>query len=329
MRDFGSSLGTMRRRDAVVGLAALFTPRLAHAEATAVRRVGILVLGNPPPELLLRTLREALRGRGYEEGRNIAFVPRSAEGNADRLQDAARELVRLRVDVVVAWQTPAVAAAKAATRTIPIVMAGAADPVGNGFIASHARPGGNITGISGAGGEVFGKGLELLREAVPKARRFAVLANATDPFTPAFLRLLQASARAARVEVNEARVNPADDLRGAFAGFMRLPADGLIVQPSLVGPKVADLALEHRLPSVSGFRSYAERGGLMSYSLHQRENFVQTARYVDLILKGANPAELPVAAATKFELVINLGTAKRLGLEVPPSLLIRADELIE
>lgn len=329
MQSFGSLLGAMRRRDAIVALAALLAPRLARAETAAVRRVGILVLGNPPPELLLRTLRDALRARGYEEGRNIAFVLRSAEGRAERLQDAARELVRLGVDVVVAWQTPAVAAAKAATRTIPIVMAGAADPIGNGFIASHARPGGNITGVSGAGGEVFGKGLELLREAVPKARRFAVLANATDPFTPAFLRLLQTSARAARVEIHEARVNPADDLRGAFAGFARLPADGLVVQPSLVGPKVADLASEYRLASVSGFRAYAERGGLMSYSLHQRENFVQTARYVDLIFKGAKPGELPVAAATRFELVINLRTAKRLGIEMPPSLLIRADELIE
>jgi putative ABC transport system substrate-binding protein len=241
----------------------------------------------------------------------------------------ASELVRLKVDIIVAWQTPATAAAKAATREIPIVMAGAADPIGNGFIASHSRPGGNITGMSGAGGEVFGKGVELLREVVPRARRFAVLANAVDPFSPAFERLLETSAHGQGVQLLVNKVHPSDDLRRVFTEFARLRVDGLIIQPSLLSQAVADLALQHRLPSIAGFRAFAENGGLMSYSGNQAEYFEQAARYVDLILRGAKPAALPAAHATKFELVINLKTAKALGIVVPQTLLIRADELIE
>lgn len=319
----------MRRRDTVAAaLAALALPRIVWGQGKRPL-VGVLVLGNPPPELLLRVFRDALRKRGYVEDRNIAFAVRSAGGSAARLPELAAELVRLGADIIVTWQTPATAAAKAATRTIPIVMAGAADPVGNGFIASHARPGGNITGISGAGGEVFGKGVELLREVLPRARRFAVLANAADPFTAAFVRLITASAQGAGVQVLVSKVQPSEDLHAVFGRFARSQVDGLIVQPSLVGPAVAALALSHRLPSMSGFRTFAESGGLMSYSLHQAENFEQAARYVDLILKGARPADLPAANATKFELVINLRTAKALGIAIPQTLLIRADDLIE
>lgn len=319
----------MRRRDTVAAaVAALALPRIVWGQGKRPL-VGVLVLGSPPPDLLLQVFRDALRKRGYVEDRNIAYAVRSAGGRAERLPELAVELVRLGADIIVTWQTPATAAAKAATRTIPIVMAGAADPVGNGFIASHARPGGNITGISGAGGEVFGKGVELLREVLPRARRFAVLANAADPFTAAFVRLVTASAQGAGVQVLVSRVRLSDDLAAVFGRFAKAPVDGLIVQPSLVGPAVAALALSHRLPAMSGFRTFAESGGLMSYSLHQAENFEQAARYVDLILKGAKPADLPAANATKFELVINLRTAKALGIAIPQTLLIRADDLIE
>ena len=310
-------------------LIALAPNAAARAQPAKAPLIGVLVLGSPPPDLLLRVFREGLRKRGYVEGKNIALAVRSADGRAERLPDAAAELVRLRVNIIVAWQTPAVAAARRATGDIPIVMAGAADPVGNGFIASLARPGGNVTGMTGSGTEIYRKGLELLRETVPTARSFGVLANATDPFTPVYLRQLEEHARTAALELHVAKVRPSDDLREAFARFAKARLQGLIVQPSLLSPAIAVLALQHRLPSISGFREFAEGGGLMSYASNQAEMFDQAARYVDLILKGRVPAELPVAQASRFELVINLKTAKALRLEVPSLLLVRADELIE
>lgn len=319
------------RRQLVVAIAAAAAgwPVVARAQPKNMPLVGVLVLGNPPPDLLLRVFREGLRKRGYVEGRNITLAVRSAEGRAERLLEAARELVRLRADIIVAWQTPAVSAAKQATRDIPIVMAGAGDPIGNGFITSLSRPGGNITGMAGGGADLLGKTIELLREMVPTARRIAVLANAIDPYTLIFVRVLQENAQAAAVELHFANIHPSDDLDRVFAAFAKARLQGLIVQPSLLRPLVADLALRNRLPSISGFRAFAESGGLMSYSTNQAQIFDQAARYVHLILKGNAPAELPVALATEYELVINLKTAKALGLTIPPSLVLRADEVIE
>ena len=245
------------------------------------------------------------------------------------LPEAAAELVRRKVDVIVAWQTPAVTAAKQATSEIPIVMAGAGDPVATGLVASLSRPGGNVTGMSGMGADMAVKTFELIREVIPSARRVAVLAAATDPFTTPFLAQLELAARALGIEMQPIMLRPGEEFDAAFEDMRRKQVDAVIIQPPLLRKAAVDLALQHRLPSFSITPLLPATGGLMSYSSNQVDQFRAAAVYVDKILKGAKPADLPVAQPTKFELVINLKTAKALGLEVPPMLLARADEVIE
>jgi putative ABC transport system substrate-binding protein len=310
----------------MLGAAAAAGAAAARAQPR-IPRIGALFVGNPKPAW--RLFRDGLRALGYVEGQTVRFELRTAGGDSGRLSALADELVRLQVDLVVAFQTPAVAAAKQATRDIPIVMATSGDPVANRLVASLARPGGNITGMASATAELGGKTLELLRELLPTARRVAVLANATDPFTTPFLEHIGRGARAVGIAVQPLTVRDATDFDAAFAAMRREGADAFIHQPSLPRKRAVELGLQHRLPSISPSRPWAETGGLMSYAADLDAQLRQAATYVDRVLKGAKPADLPVAQPTKFELVVNARTAKALGLALPASLVDRADEVIE
>jgi putative ABC transport system substrate-binding protein len=276
---------------------------------------------------------QGLRELGYVEGQNIIIERRSAAGKLDRLPALAEELVRLNVDILVAASTPAVEAAKNATTTIPIVMASAADPVASGFVASLARPGGNITGVSNIMPELVGKRLELLREILPKLSRVAFLADAGDPAHRLFVKEAREAAGSFGIEVQPLVIATPEEIGGAFSAMGKGMAGALIVQPLFVGTlgqgqRIADLALKHRVPTVSDLSAFAEAGGLISYGINPTVLYRRAALYVDKILKGTKPAELPVEQPTKFELVINLKTAKQIGLPVPPNVLARADRVI-
>lgn len=318
----------MKRREFIylVGSAVAW-PVATRAQQGKVPVIGGLILANPEP--VWNMLRDGLRELGYIEGQSIRFEFRSADGKPGILPELAAELVRLKVDLIVAAQTPAVQAAKDATREIPIVMATAGDPVGTGLISSLARPGGNITGNSATTSELGAKTLEIIREMLPSARRVAVLANATDPFTKSFVDQIETGGRTVGLVIQTIPVSGADEFEVAFLAMIKEQADAVIVQPSLPHKRALNLALKHRLPPVSPSRLFALEGGLMAYSASQRDMYRRAAVYVDRILKGAKPAELPVEQPTVFELVINLKTAKALGLTVPPTLLARADEVIE
>ena len=289
--------------------------------------VGYLILANPEPSF--GYFKAGLKKLGYVEGRNIQIEFRSAEGKSERLAGLAAELVRLKVDILVAAQTPAITAAKQATRQIPIVMAGSGDPVGTGLIASLARPGGNITGTTGIGADMGAKTLELIREVTPSAKRVGVLANATDPFTKPFLGQLQRAGRAMAIEISPAMIRNTADFDTAYLGLVKQRMDGVIVQPSLPRRIAAELALKHRLPAVSPAGPFPDEGGLLSYSASLADLHREAAVYVDKILKGAKPADMPVQQPTKFELIVNLKTAKALGIKIPQSILLRADRVIE
>ena len=281
-------------------------------------------------------IRLALREFGYIEGQNIITEYRYVEGNFDRFAELAAELVRLRVDViVVSGGDPAIRAAKNATKTIPIVMGGGGSPpVEAGHVESLARPGGNVTGITNLGGELGGKRLELLKEAVPKLTSVAVL---YDPANPASIlavkELLPAPARALKLTLQAWEVRAAEDFEKVFAAMNKQHPDGLYVPggPLLFanGKRIGGFALKSRLPSIYFRREFVDAGGLMSYGSDLAESYRRVAYYVDRILKGAKPADLPVEQPTKFELVINLKTAKQIGLTIPQSMLYRADKVIK
>jgi putative ABC transport system substrate-binding protein len=235
----------------------------------------------------------------------------------------------MNVDLIVASETPAVHAAKQATTTIPIVMAPAGDPLGTGLVASLSRPGGNVTGLSAATAELAGKSLELIREVLPSARRVAALADPGNPFSKSFLEQIHLSAPSAKVEIVVVNVRAAEEFEAGFAEMVRQRAEAVIVQPTLPRKPAIDLALKHRLPSVSGNRAFADGGGLMTYAGSLADRYRNAAGYVDRILKGAKPADLPVQQPVKFELVVNQKTAKALGLTIPATLLARADDVIE
>jgi putative tryptophan/tyrosine transport system substrate-binding protein len=321
----------MKRRAFItlLGGAAATWPFAARAQQPVMPTIGALVIGNTDPEEFWRVFRQGLRDLGYVEGQNIRFEFRSAEGQANRLPELAAELVRLKVDVIVTWFTPPTQAAKQATRQIPIVMADAGDPVGMGLVASLARPGGNVTGIAGMTAELSGKCIELIREMLPAARRVTALASATDPFSKPFLEQVQLGGEATGTTINPIKISSREEFEAAFAAMEKERPDAVIVQPSLPSKRAAELALKHRVPAVSVPRRFAEEGGLMSYSPRIADLYRKAAVYVDKILKGAQPADLPLEQPTIFELVINLKTAKALGLTVPPIFLARADELIE
>jgi putative ABC transport system substrate-binding protein len=274
----------------------------------------------------VKGLRDGLLAAGYGEDR-IRLEVQTAGGVASRLPQLADELVRRKVDVIVAFQTPAATAAKQATGKIPIVMAGVGDPVGTGLVASLSRPEGNVTGSTAGVVETAGKLVELIREVMPAAQRFAVLANETDPFTGPYLAENDRVGRHIGLEMEAILVRPADPLEAAFQKMTDKRVDAVIIQGSLVRQAAIDLATRHRLPSLSANATVPRSGGLISYSAGAF--FRETAAYVDKLLKGAKPADLPVSFPSKFDLIVNLQTAKALGLTIPPIMLARADEVIE
>ena len=289
--------------------------------------IGVLVTANPEP--FWTRMQESLRELGYLEGKNVRFEFRNASGKQELLNGLAEELVRLNVDLIVVRLTPAAFAARKATTMLPIVMASVADPVGAGLVASLSRPGGNITGLSGTTAELGAKIIELIREMMPTAQRAGVLVNATDPFSKTFLEQVERGGQSLGIAIQPHIVEAEAGFEAAMEAMVRDRADAIIVQPSLPLKKAIDLALKHKLISISPIPAFSEAGGLMSYSANQSDIYRNLAIYIDRVLKGAKPSELPVLQPTRYELVINLKTAKSLGIAVPPALLARADEVIE
>ena len=321
----------MKRRQFItlIGGAVVGLPLAVRAQQPKVPTVGVLVVGSPGSEQFGRLLREGMRELGYIEGQNIRYEFRSDEGKINRLPELAAELVRLKVDIIVTWFTPPALAAKQATREIPIVIALAGNPVENGLVETLDRPGGNVTGMSGVGAELASKSVELIQELLSSARRVAALANALDPFSGPFLEQIRRGGQATGVTIDAVMIRGAEELEAAFQAMEQKRPDAIIVQASLPAKRVAELALRYRLPSVGIIRAFVEQGGLMTYSFAEADMYRQAAIYVDKILKGARPADLPVQQPTKFELSINLKTAKALGITVPRELLARADQVIE
>src|SRR5215216_3517998 len=311
----------LKRRQFItlLGGAAAVWPFPVRAQQLKVPTIGALVIGNISPEQFWREFRQGLRDLGYVEGQNIRFELRSAEGHLDRLPELAAELVRLKVDIIVTWFTPTALAAKQATHEIPIVMAETGDPVGTGLVASLPRPGGNVTGMAAVTAELAGKTVQLIRDMLPAARRVTALANATDPFSKPFLEQIKLGGEATGTTINPVRISSSEEFETAFASMEKDRPDAIIVQPSLPSKRAADLALKHRVPAVSVPRWFAEQGGLMAYSPRYVDLFRKAAVYVDKILKGAKPADLPVEQPTHFDLVFNMKTAKALGIDVPPT----------
>ena len=328
---------TARITRLAIGIAVLLltAPLATDAQQrSTVPRIGYLDQGsvarNRP---YLEAFRQGLRDLGWVEGQNIAIEARFAEGKTDQLSRLVAELVRLKVNVIVTSTTPAALAAKQATTTIPIVIGFAADPVGSGIVASLARPGGNITGWTHLGLELRAKYLEFLKEAVPEATRFGVLWNPTNQVHKPSLKVIEDAARRLQVELHLVGVQDPREFEGSFSALVGKRVQALVVFPDGMflaqKPLIIALAARSRFPAMYGVSEYAEAGGLMAYGANLSDMHRLGAAFVDKILKGAKPADLPVEQPTKFELVINLKTAKALGLTIPPSLLLRAGHVIE
>ena len=319
-----------------LSLLALGAPLATEAQAPPKEpRVGYLSIGSasdPRRVAIYEAFRQSLRDRGYIENRNISIESRFAEGNYDQLPGLAAELVRRRVDVIAAYSTPAAKAALGATKSIPIVMSGVVDPVASGLVVGLARPGGNATGLSLMAPEIVGKQMQLLKELIPSVSRIAVLWNPTNPSGAPQLQEAEVAARALKVQLQPLEARSGNDLDKAFAAMTRVRADGMIVVVDGVfidsRIRLARLAEKAHLPAVYGLREHVEVGGLMFYGASPVDQARRAATLVDKILKGAKPGDLPVEQPTEFELVINLKTARALGLSVPQSVLVRADEII-
>jgi ABC-type uncharacterized transport system substrate-binding protein len=301
-------------------------------QASRVYRIGLLTT-HSAQATRVEPLRAGLRDLGYVEGQNIVIEYRWAEGKYDRFPDLAAELVRLKVDIIVTGGTPSTQAAMQATKTIPIVMVGTGDPLRTGLIASLARPGGNVTGLTQLGAEVAGKRLQILKDTVPNVSRVAFLRNRASPAHVPYFNELQAAARGLRLTLQSVEVQEPYEFERAFAEMMRERPDALIVTADAIHQLrqawIVEFAAKRRLPALYQLKEYVEAGGLMSYGASITDNYRRAATYVDKILKGAKPSDLPVEQPTKFELVINLKTAKALGLTIPQTLLLRADQVIE
>ena len=329
-------MSDLRRREFItlLGGTAVAWPLAARAQPSGkTYRIGFL----GPTSYAERkrdvdALRSGLRQLGYEEGRNIVIHYRWAEGRYDRLAELAAELVKLNVDVIVTASTPGALAAKQATSTIPIVMAAVGDPVAAGIVASLARPSGNLTGLTFFFAEICAKRVELIKEAIPTLTRVAVLVNPANPSHLVALPVMQDMASALGVELVSADAKGRDDIAAAIATLATRRAQGLVAidDPVLISTarQIASLALQNSLPMI-GFKPYAEAGALLEYGVDLADLYSRSAAFVDKILKGTSPANLPIERAVKFEVVVNLKTAKALGIEVPTSLLLRANEVIE
>ena len=326
----------LRRRQFItlLGGAAAAWPLAAHAQqAGKLPTIGFLGATPSAESQRLAAFVQRLRELGRTENRTITIEYRWAEGREERFAEIAAEFARLKVDVIVTVTTPASLAAKQATAVIPIVFAAVSDPVGTGLVASLARPGGNVTGLANQISDTGGKKLELLREVVPGLRRLAIMANVGNPASVLEMGEAQATARTLGLEVITSEIRRAEDIVPAFEALKGDRADALYLSPDQLmntnRTRINILAVGARLPTMNGSREYVEAGGLMSYGTNLPDQFRRAADYVDKILRGTKPGDIPVEQPTKFDLVINLTTAKALGLEVPPTLLARADEVIE
>jgi putative ABC transport system substrate-binding protein len=323
----------------VLAFSLILVPLAAEAQPTKVARLGYLVTGSlESPEVRVRrdAFRTGLRELGYVEGQNIVIEYRGAEGKIERLRGLATELTRLKVDLIMAVATPAARAAQQATSAIPIVATAMGDPVRDGLVASLARPGGNVTGTTFLGPELVPKRLELLKQALPRVSRVAGLWHPgafSEGTMRDMLKETEAAARTLGVQLQLVAVRGPDEFDRAFSTMISERAEALLVFPSTMlfaeGKRIVDLAAKHRLPSMFNAREFVDLGGLIAYGASLSDLNRRAATYVDKILKGAKPADLPVEQPTKFELVVNLKTAKALGLTIPQSLVLRADEVIQ
>jgi putative tryptophan/tyrosine transport system substrate-binding protein len=324
-----------RRRFLLTSLAgALAAPLAAEPQPARIYRIGVLhPLSSADATPHLEAFRQGLRQLGDVEGQSVAIESRYAYAQADRLPDLAVELVRSKVDIILAVNNPAIAAAQRATTTTPIVMAGATDPVGAGFVTALARPGGRITGLSSQFGEAGGKRLQLLREAIPNVSRVAVLWDPTEPGRRAEVSVIEAAARGLKMPLQILEARSPQDIDIAFTAMTREHAGAVLAQGTsmLFGQRarIAEHAAQRHLPSMCALKEYVEAGCLMSYAVSLTDSFRRAASFVHKIRAGAAPGDLPVEQPTKFEMVINLKTAKALELTIPPSLLARADQIIE
>jgi putative tryptophan/tyrosine transport system substrate-binding protein len=323
----------MRRREFItlLGGAAAAWPIAARAQqGERMRRIGVLA---SLPLAPLQSFSRKLREHGYVEGRNLQLESRFAEGRDDRFPALAAELAALHVDIIVTWGTPAAIAAKQATGTIPIVMGAIGDPVSVGVVSNLARPEGNITGFAAQNVELEVKRLELLKDLLPGLSRVGILGNTSNPFLDVLLRRLRPMAEQLRITLELIEVRNSDEVAGALLRLERARPDGVLISPDILlltrRAEIAESLIRSKLPAVYPFREYAPAGGLVVHGANLAVLFERAAGYVDRILKGSKPADLPVQLATEFELIINLRTAKALGLTVPPTLLARADEVIE
>jgi putative ABC transport system substrate-binding protein len=329
----------MNRRKllAVLGLWLAAAPLASFAQQQGkIWRVGFLALRHVDfvdTDFYYGSFRQGMRELGYVEGRNLAIEWRSAEGKAERLPGLAAELVQLKVDVIVTAGTAATGVAQKATATIPIVIAIANDPVGSGFVKSLSHPGANITGLSNLTVDISPKTLEIMLSIVPRLSHVAVLVNPTNSAHAAILKSTQAAAQKLNIKVLPAEARTPQEIERAFSAMARERAGAVIIVIDAFfvqqGRQIADLAAKHRLPSMSGSREYVEAGGLMSYGQNLADNYRRAATYVDKILKGARPGDLPVEQPTTFELFISRKAAKALGITIPQSILVRADKVIE
>jgi putative ABC transport system substrate-binding protein len=314
-------------------LAATFTA--AAQSPGKLHRIGYIQTATPDEQAhLTKAFEEGLRELGYVEGRNIVLERRFAWGKQERLPELAAELVNLNVDVIVTGANPVIAAVKKATTTIPVVMAASRDPVGSGFIASLARPGGNVTGLTNdPSPEIHAKRLEFLKAALPQATRIALLWNPVPPSAATYRNIIEEAARTLGMSVQVVEIRGRDEFEGAFAAIARGRADAVVVDSDPVfftaRAQLVGLATKYKLPAVYQAREFVVIGGLMSYGDIVAYRFRRAAAYVDKILKGAKPGELPVEQSAKFEFVVNLKAAQQLGLALPPSVLLRADEVIQ
>jgi len=326
----------MHRRAFVASLTGgLLAAPLAAEGQPKVTKIGLLDYAAPDQARIMwwNALRDRLRELGYMEGQNLVYESRWAEGQVARLADLAGELVKAKVDIIATAGTEAALAAKRATSSVPIVMATGVDPVEVGLVGALARPGGNVTGVTSMQNEVAAKRVELFRQLLPRASRIAILFDAGNHASELLVRHTEAGATSLRVTLQKVSVRSLKEADAAFSVMKQdhVVAVILVASPTFLGERrrLADLAIAHRLPMMVGSREYAEAGGLVSYGTDYPELFRRAAAYIDKILKGTKPADLPVEQPTKFELVINLKTAKALGLTIPPSLLARADQVIE
>jgi putative ABC transport system substrate-binding protein len=330
-------MSNRRKFITLLGGAAAAWPLAARAQQDdRIRRIGVLAAqaeDDRDIQARLDGFRQGLQRLGWSEGRNLQIDYRFAAGRADRFQPLAIELIALRPDVILAQTPPVVAVVQRESRAIPIVFVDVSDPIGPGFVASLARPGGNLTGVISFEASITGKWLAMLKEIAPGLARVALVSNSKTSSFDYFQRAAEATAPSLGIELVPNQVETAAEIERAIEVFARVPNGGLVLPPDsttiLHRDLVIALAARHRLPAVYAFRFFVAAGGLMSYSIDFVERYRQAAGYVDRILKGAKPADLPVQAPTKFETVLNLKTAKALGLPVPPGLLVAADEVIE